>query len=202
MIRSEWRLTVVCDRCGTGLRTDAATAAGDPTVFTDGRRAAYAMSDATRRGTWVRTLDGRWLCRACADRRTCRDHGHDYAVDGWRICACDRSIPTHADTPPDPAGGGGCAMTWRLCGRCDHIDEHPLTEHPDPDPDPRDVDDQGAAVDGAAHDGDAVDGDAVVAGFGVRPAVPSATTSPPGRFSPPTARTRPADTCPAGRPAW
>ena len=46
------------------------------------------------------------------------------------MCACDRSIPAHADAPPDPAGGDGCGMTWRLCGRCDHIDEHHITDPP------------------------------------------------------------------------
>jgi hypothetical protein len=32
---------------------------------------------------------------------------------GWRMCACDRAIPAHADAAPDPAGGAGCGMTWR-----------------------------------------------------------------------------------------
>lgn len=44
------------------------------------------------------------------------------------MCACDRSIPAHADAPPDPAGGEGCGMAWRLCRRCDHIDERHLTD--------------------------------------------------------------------------
>ena len=79
-------------------------------------------------------FEGRLLCPPCAAAQTCTDRGHDYGgPGGWRMCACDRSIPSHADAPPDPAGGDGCGMTWRLCGRCDHIDEHPITDRPDPD---------------------------------------------------------------------
>jgi hypothetical protein len=54
-----------------------------------------------------------------------------YAEDGsygWRACACGRSIPEHADAPADPAGGEGCGMVWRLCGRCDHLEERHVTE--------------------------------------------------------------------------
>jgi hypothetical protein len=79
-------------------------------------------------------------------RALCRELGHDfrdrarpgpyggYREDGsygWRMCACDRSIPEHANAPADPAGGDGCGMVWRLCGRggCDHIEERHVTEH-------------------------------------------------------------------------
>jgi hypothetical protein len=61
----------------------------------------------------------------------CLTDGHDLAADGWRLCACGRSLPNHADALPDPAGGDGCGMTWRVCGRCEHIDEHHITEHRD-----------------------------------------------------------------------
>jgi hypothetical protein len=60
-----------------------------------------------------------------------------YAEDGtygWRACACGRSIPEHADAPPDPADGEGCGMVWRLCGRCDHLEERHATEHLAPEP--------------------------------------------------------------------
>lgn len=59
----------------------------------------------------------------------CASHGHDLAADGWRMCACARSLPAHVDTAPDPAGDGGCGMTWRVCARCAHIDEHHITDH-------------------------------------------------------------------------
>lgn len=73
----------------------------------------------------------------------CLEQGHDfrdrarrrpdgsYVEDGsygWRACACGRSLPEHVDAPPDPAGGEGCGMVWRLCGRCDHIEERHVTE--------------------------------------------------------------------------
>ncbi len=54
---------------------------------------------------------------------------HIYGRDAWRMCACGRSRPAHAGTAPDPAGGDGCGMTWRVCGRCGHITEHHITEH-------------------------------------------------------------------------
>ena len=59
----------------------------------------------------------------------CVTRGHDLADDGWRMCACGRSLPDHADASPDPAGGDGCGMTWRVCSRCEHIDEHHITDH-------------------------------------------------------------------------
>jgi NTP pyrophosphatase (non-canonical NTP hydrolase) len=61
----------------------------------------------------------------------CARLGHDLADDGWRMCACGRSLPDHADTPPDPVGGDGCGMTWRACSRCEFVDEHHVTEHDD-----------------------------------------------------------------------
>ena len=61
----------------------------------------------------------------------CGRWGHDLDPDGWRMCACGRSLPDHADTAADPAGGQGCGMTWRVCSRCDFVDEHHVTEHDD-----------------------------------------------------------------------
>jgi hypothetical protein len=63
----------------------------------------------------------------------CLTHGHVVAADGWRMCACGRSLPGHADFPADPAGGDGCGMTWRVCARCDFVDEHHITEHDEQD---------------------------------------------------------------------
>jgi hypothetical protein len=138
VIRSELRITVGCDCCTAGLRANPDEPAGVPTVWSNRRAAMDAIATALFLGDWVRLFDSRLLCPACAAAQTCRDRGHDYAPDdergGWRMCACQRSIPAHADAPPDPAGGDGCGITWRLCGRCDHIDEHPITD-PDPDPD-------------------------------------------------------------------
>ena len=57
-------------------------------------------------------------------------HRHSYGSDpqtAWRVCACTRSIPAHADRA-DPAGGPGCGMVWRVCEGCEHIDEHHVTE--------------------------------------------------------------------------
>lgn len=31
----------------------------------------------------------------------------------WRMCACERALPAHVDTAPDPASGPGCGMAWR-----------------------------------------------------------------------------------------
>jgi hypothetical protein len=77
------------------------------------------------------------------DEALCLLHGHDYrdrvrrgpdgsfvedGSYGWRACACGRSLPEHADAPADPAGGDGCGMVWRLCGRCDHIEELHVTD--------------------------------------------------------------------------
>jgi hypothetical protein len=74
----------------------------------------------------------------------CLEQGHDFrdrarrgadgscAEDGtygWRVCACGRSLPEHAEAPADPAGGEGCGMEWRLCGRCNHIEERHVTEY-------------------------------------------------------------------------
>src|SRR3954463_726824 len=60
----------------------------------------------------------------------CSTSGHSYGgPGGWRACACSRSMPAHADTPPDPAGGPGCGMVWRGCPCCAHIAEHHITDH-------------------------------------------------------------------------
>ena len=69
------------------------------------------------------------FCADLSPADLCAIAGHDVAADGWRMCACARTLPGHADTPPDPAGGDGCGMTWRLCARCDDVDEHHITEH-------------------------------------------------------------------------
>ena len=132
MIRSELYVRVECDRCTDGLTDDHNAPTGRPVSFLNRSTALAALAEALTGGGWVRMFDGRLLCPACTAEQTCHDHGHDYSPDGWRMCACDRSLPGHADAPPDPAGGGGCGMTWRLCGRCDHIDEHHITDPPDP----------------------------------------------------------------------
>jgi hypothetical protein len=49
-------------------------------------------------------------------------------TSGWWACACDRSIPSHADTPPDPAGGDGCGMEWRPGGLGEHLQERHVTD--------------------------------------------------------------------------
>ena len=143
MIRQVLHVSVLCDRCYDGLTDDHTDPAGAAPVWFAGRTAALAaLGAALGTGGWVRLFSGELLCPACAAEQTCTDYGHAYADDdtrGWRMCACGRSIPAHAFAPPDPAGGEGCGMTWRICGRCDHIDEHPITEHDDdPDPDERD----------------------------------------------------------------
>lgn len=38
-------------------------------------------------------------------------------------------MPAHRDSPPDPAGGPGCGMVWRVCADCAHVDEHHVTDH-------------------------------------------------------------------------
>ena len=180
----------MCDRCYDGLTDDHTDPAGAAPVWFAGRTAALdALGAALGTGGWVRLFSGELLCPACAAEQTCTDYGHAYAADdtrGWRMCACGRSIPAHACAPPDPAGGEGCGMTWRICGRCDHIDEHHITDHPDPD----DPDDRPSR--------------ATRTGPRSSPAVSSAKTSPPGWLSPPTPRTYPtaADTRPARRPRW
>jgi hypothetical protein len=138
VIRTELRVTVRCDRCAVGLTRIPNCPAPAPVVFTDRRDALAAIAGAlTPGGGWARLIDGRLLCPVCTTRLVRTVHRHEYAPDGWRMCACDRSLPAHAEAPPDPAGGEGCGMTWRLCGRCDHIDEHHVTDGPDTDePDP------------------------------------------------------------------
>ncbi len=60
----------------------------------------------------------------------CVTGGHGYGgPGGWRACACERRIPAHRDTEPDPVGGPGCAMVWRVCADCAHVEEHHLTDH-------------------------------------------------------------------------
>jgi hypothetical protein len=142
VIRDELALVVLCDDCGTLLPG----AAGEPARFADRLAAIAAIDTATSGGGWARRLDGRLLCGGCANESLCLLDGHDFrdrtrrSVDGgfiedgsfgWRWCACDRSIPSHADAPADPAGGEGCGMVWRLCGRCDHIEELHVTDAPD-----------------------------------------------------------------------
>ena len=128
MIRSELHVMVECDRCTDGLTDDHDRSTGRPTSFLNRSTALAALAAALSSGGWVRMFDGRLLCPSCAAEQTCRDRGHDYAPDGWRMCACDRSIPAHSFVSPDPAGGDGCGIEWRLCGRCDHIDEHHITD--------------------------------------------------------------------------
>jgi len=47
----------------------------------------------------------------------------------WRMCACERAIPAHTDTAPDPAGGHGCGMARRTTGQPgSEIEERPSTD--------------------------------------------------------------------------
>lgn len=72
-----------------------------------------------------------WPNGAAARPALCTVEGHVWwPAACWLLCACTGSIPGHAERP-DPAGGPGCAMAWRQCGRCDHIAERPATELPD-----------------------------------------------------------------------
>lgn len=145
MICTQIHITVSCDRCETGLTADPVTPATTPAVVFPDRIAALAAIDtAVLLHGWARHLDGRLLCPRCADRAWCLAYGHEYrnmtdlgphgtgedGTGGWLMCGCDRSIPSHTDTDPDPAGGPGCAMAWRLCGRCEHIDERHVTDPP------------------------------------------------------------------------
>jgi hypothetical protein len=117
-------VTVACDGCAVEL-AEPGTAA--PQRFGDGNAAMWAA----QQSHWIQRLSGRLLCTECADRQRCRSFGHDYGGPGsWRMCACERSIPSHAETDPDPAGGDGCGMQWRLCGRCDRIDERHVIDAP------------------------------------------------------------------------
>ncbi|OLS99357.1 hypothetical protein BJF90_39290 [Pseudonocardia sp. CNS-004] len=44
------------------------------------------------------------------------------------MCACERALPAHVDTAPDPAGGTGCGMAWRFCEASTEIEERHITE--------------------------------------------------------------------------
>lgn len=46
----------------------------------------------------------------------------------WRMCACNRVLPAHADAAPDPAGGTGCGMAWRLTADRTEIEERHITD--------------------------------------------------------------------------
>jgi hypothetical protein len=46
----------------------------------------------------------------------------------WRMCACERAIPAHADTAPDPAGGTGCGMAWRTREAAPEIEDRHITD--------------------------------------------------------------------------
>jgi hypothetical protein len=119
-------VTVACDGCAVELAEPGGQV---PLRFEDRGAALSAAEDAQ----WTRRLSGRLLCTECADRQRCQSFGHDYGGPGsWRVCACERSIPEHAGHEPwqDPATWEGCGWQWRLCGRCDHIDERHVTERP------------------------------------------------------------------------
>ncbi|MGD9528488.1 MAG: hypothetical protein AB7L91_16815 [Dehalococcoidia bacterium] len=84
-----------------------------------------------RAGTVRRRADGRPICPTCVQR--CPAEGHDLRPsDGWWLCGCNGSLPGHAELP-DPDGAGRCAMAWRECRRCEHIEEHPAAELSDSD---------------------------------------------------------------------
>lgn len=87
----------------------------------------------------------------------CVTGGHVYGgPGGWRACACGRAIPAHDATPPDPAGGPGCGMVWRVCARCAHVEEHHVLDHDDQADDDRGYDDRGD--DDRAHHDEGADG--------------------------------------------
>jgi hypothetical protein len=44
------------------------------------------------------------------------------------MCACERTIPAHIDTDPDPAGGPGCGMAWRTREASNEIEGQHVTE--------------------------------------------------------------------------
>jgi hypothetical protein len=116
-------VVAACDGCAVEQREG-----GDEGRF----ETAEAALGAAERLSWVRRLSGRLLCPVCADRQRCRSFGHDYEPGSWRVCACDRSIPEHDGHEPwqDPSSWEGCGWLWRLCGRCDHIDERHVTARP------------------------------------------------------------------------
>lgn len=130
MIRTTVNVAVHCDACNHSLTPG----------FGDRIAALVAVDDAVTYDGWARR-NGRLLCPLCTARAICAFHGHEFrnctdygpygtgedGTGGWRYCACDRSIPAHRDLEPDPAGGPGCGMAWRLCGSCDHIDEQHVT---------------------------------------------------------------------------
>ena len=46
----------------------------------------------------------------------------------WWMCACERALPAHVDAAPDPAGGAGCGMAWRICEASTEIEERHITD--------------------------------------------------------------------------
>lgn len=110
-----------CDGCGAEQDTG-----GDRGRFDDAHAALWAAEMAR----WVRRMSGRLLCPTCADVQRCKSFGHRFEPDAWRLCACDRSIPAHDGNEPwqDPTTWDGCGWAWRLCGRCDHIDERHVAD--------------------------------------------------------------------------
>ncbi|RTL64506.1 MAG: hypothetical protein EKK42_24900 [Pseudonocardiaceae bacterium] len=118
--------TAVCDGCG------AEQLAGP-------RRGWFASRDealgAALSAGWARRLSGRLLCPRCSDAAQCEAFGHDYGPDpgrAGRVCACEGSLYEHPGHEPwqDPTAWDGCGWLWRLCGRCDHIDERHVTARP------------------------------------------------------------------------
>jgi hypothetical protein len=126
------QVRITCDTCHHPLAEQHDTL----TVFTDRAGAIATLHDSARDQGWTIGPDGQAACPTCTARATCALRGHDYGTDldgGWRLCACDRSIPAHADVPRSPLGRGACGMEWRVCRRCDHIDEHHVTDPPPDD---------------------------------------------------------------------
>ncbi|GAY12440.1 hypothetical protein [Pseudonocardia sp. N23] len=116
--------TAVCDGCSaeqlTGPRRGWFASRGE------------ALGAALAAG-WVRRLSGRLLCPRCSDAAQCEAFGHDYGPDPvWRVCACEGSLYEHSGHEPwqGPSAWDGCGWMWRLCGRCDHIDERHVTARP------------------------------------------------------------------------
>lgn len=133
MIHEAVHYTITCDTCHRRL----ADLDGITATFLSYDEARQALDTAGPDLGWSVGAEGQAACPICAARATCALRGHDYGEsdDGWpwRLCGCDRDIPSHADQPGSPFEPGACGMEWLVCRRCDHIDEHHVTDPPHDD---------------------------------------------------------------------